>query len=828
MLHKAYTGKEVADILKAKLVTDLPVDEISIEDILIDSRKLISAENTAFFALASKHNDGHKFIKGLYERGIKIFIISNEKILSEKLKNVAFFVVNDTLKALQELTAYHRKQYNLPVIGITGSNGKTIIKEWLYQLISPDKQIVRSPKSYNSQIGVPLSVWQINQTHDLGIFEAGISEPEEMDKLQKVIAPDIGIFTNIGDAHSENFLTKTQKIGEKLKLFINAKHLIYCSDHKDIKEVLIKSEILKKVHAFSWGEERDNDLMIVEKKQKNNTTEIKALFQEQEISIKIPFIDIASIENAIHCWSVMLFLGYDQKIIAQRMEKLHNVAMRLELKEGINNCSIVNDSYNSDINSLTIAIDFISQQNQHKEKVVILSDILQTGIPAYELYSIVNDLLVKKGITKLIGIGKEISSQAEKFEIDAQFFNTTQEFLSNYPLSNFSNQTILLKGARIFEFEQINKLLQQKFHETILEVNLNHLAHNLSHYRSLLKPGTKIMAMVKAFSYGSGSFEIANVLQYHNVDYLAVAYADEGVELRKAGIHIPIMVMSPEENAFDTMIKYQLEPEIFSFRALKLLEKAIKNNALPQNKPIKVHIKLDTGMHRLGFEAADLDELINKLSKNKLIYVQSVFSHLAASDKPAFDDFTKQQIHRFKEMADLFVKNFSHEIYQHILNSAGISRFPEAHFNMVRLGIGLYGIGPQLAQLKNVVTFRSSITQIRKIKKGESVSYNRSWIAQRDSIVGVVAVGYADGLLRNLGNEKAVLWVKNKPAPIIGDICMDMCLVDLTDINASEGDEVIIFDDKHKVSELAELAGTISYELLSRISSRVKRVYYYE
>jgi alanine racemase len=828
MLHKVYSGKEVAGIIDAQLVSKIRKENILIKDILIDSRKLISAKQTVFFALISKHNDGHKYIHTLYKRGIRMFVISNEAFTIKKYPDASFFMVKNTLRALQQLAAYHRKQFNIPVIGITGSNGKTIIKEWLYQLLSPDVQIVRSPKSYNSQIGVPLSVWQINKTHDLAIFEAGISEPNEMENLQKVIEPEIGIFTNIGDAHSENFLGKPHKVGEKLKLFVNSKNLIYCSDHKEIKEVMIKSEILKKVNAFSWGKEETNDLIIKSTAKENNTTTIMGVYDRKEISITIPFIDHASIENASHCWATMLFMGYDNEVIAERMRKLHNVAMRLELKEGINNCSIVNDSYNSDVNSLTIAIDFISQQNQHKEKVVILSDILQTGIPVYELYTTVNNLLKQKGITKLIGIGQDISSQRDKFDLDAVFFTTTKEFLANYPLSNFSNQTILLKGARIFEFEQINKLLQQKFHETILEINLNNLVHNLNYFKSLLKPGTRIMGMVKAFSYGSGSFEIANVLQYHNVDYLAVAYADEGVELRKAGINIPIMVMNPEENAFDTMIKYQLEPEIFSFRALRLLEKSIRNNALPQNKPVKIHIKLDTGMHRLGFAEEEIEELIKKVKKNKLLLIQSVFSHLATSDKPEFDYFTKEQISNFERMSEPFSRSFSHEIIKHIVNTAGIKRFPEAHFDMVRLGIGLYGIEDKENDLNNVVTFKSSVSQIKQVKKGESVSYNRSWMADKDTTIGIVAVGYADGLMRNLGNGKTSLWIKGQEVPILGDICMDMCIIDLTGIKATEGDEVIIFNDKHKVCELAEKAGTISYEILSRISTRVKRVYYYE
>jgi alanine racemase len=827
MLHKEYQGTKIANVMGAELVSQHP-EKVVIKDILIDSRLLISPKKVLFFALKSKRNDGHKYIETLIKKGVKAFVVTNLPEDTKLQKGISYFIVEDTLKALQDLAAFHRSNFDLTVIGITGSNGKTVIKEWLYQLLGYNKKVIRSPKSYNSQIGVPLSVWQINSNHDLGIFEAGISHPDEMQHLQPVINPDIGIFTNIGEAHNENFLNQYQKIGEKLKLFTKAKTLIYCSDHKELREVLIKSEILGNLQSFSWGSNEDDDLIVekIEKGQKSTT--ITARYNSGEIAVTIPFIDDASVENALHCWATSLYLGYDQKIIEQRMLQLQPVAMRLELKEGVNNCTIINDSYNSDINSLSIAIDFLNLQNQHKQKVVVLSDILQSGKSEIELYSEVNNLLKQKQVNKLIGIGPVISRQAARFDIDAQFFESTAEFLTNYSFTQFANQTILLKGARIFEFERINKLLQQKVHETVFEINLNAMVNNLNYFRSKLKPETRVMAMVKAFSYGSGSFEIANVLQYHQVNYLAVAYADEGVELRKSGIILPIMVMNPEDHAFDTMIKHQLEPEIFSFRALHLLEKTINSNPIPLNKPVKIHIKLDTGMHRLGFTEEDIEPLIERLKKNDMIYVQSVFSHLAASDKPAFDDFTEEQIKCFERMSLQFTQASDHLVFRHIVNSAGIERFPEAHFDMVRLGIGLYGTEDSMGKLENVVCLRSTVSQIKKVKKGESVSYNRSWIADKDTTIGVVSVGYADGLMRNLGNGKLDLWIKNKPVKIIGDICMDMCMVDLTGLNVAEGDDVIIFNGEHKVSELARKAGTISYEILSRISRRVKRVYYYE
>jgi len=830
MIHKAYTGSEIASILKASLISSKQED-ISVKDILIDSRRLITPEQCMFFALVSDRNDGHKYIPGLFKKGVKVFVVSKLPKELKEIKDAHFFLVSNTLDALQTLAAWHRSQFDIPVIGITGSNGKTIIKEWLYQLMNEDKKIVRSPKSYNSQIGVPLSVWQINKQHELAIIEAGISEPDEMDNLRPIIRPTIGIFTNIGQAHDENFINTSQKTGEKLKLFTKVKTLIYNADRKDIQGVIIKSEILGNINSFCWGKNESCDLQILAVKHSKKQSSVQAKYQGSEIEIQIPFSDEASIENAIHCWATMLYLGYDQSTIAKRMLTLVPIAMRLELKEGINNCTIINDSYNSDFNSLSIALDFLNQQKQHRNNLIILSDILQSGRNEVDLYSEVSSLLEKKKVDEIIGIGPAISRQKDKFSIRKTFFESTAKFLSGYAFGNFNNQSILLKGARVFEFEQINRRLQQKVHETVLEINLDAIVNNLNYFRSKLAPNVKIMAMVKAFSYGSGGFEVANILQFHHVDYLAVAYADEGVELRKAGINLPIMVMNAEEYAFDTMIKHQLEPEIFSFRSLSLLEKAIQQNAIPQNKPVKVHIKLDTGMNRLGFAEDEIDKLIKKLKKNQLIFVQSVFSHLVASENPAFDEFSREQINRFDVTASKIVESFDHEVLKHILNSAGISRFPEAQFSMTRLGISLYGIesaAEDHGKLFNVTRLRSVVAQTRSIKKGESVGYNRSFIANRDMQIGIVSIGYADGLMHNLGNGRISLFVNDKPAPVIGDICMDMCMIDLTDIDAKEGNDVIVFDGDHSVNRIAEAAGTIHYEILSRISRRVKRVYYHE
>jgi len=828
MQSLSYSIREIAEVIFGDLKAATDPNE-SISDIIIDSRRLISPENCVFIALVTRKNDGHKYIRELYDKGIRNFIVSNPDFIPEKSNCI---LVDDTLVALQKITAYHRKKFDIPVIGITGSNGKTIVKEWLFQLLSPDYNIARSPKSYNSQIGVPLSVWQLKKESKMGIFEAGISEPDEMGKLQTIINPTIGIFTNIGAAHGENFISVLQKVGEKLKLFTKVNILIYSPDFPDIQETIIRSELLDTIHAFTWSKKQDADLRIKNIFRKGNKkTRITGIYKKKETEIEIPFTDEASVENAIHCWATMLYLGYFNETIASRMTGLQSIAMRLELKEGINHCSIINDSYNSDINSLKIALDFLQQQKQHQKKTVILSDILQSGKNESELYGEIADLLKQKKINRIIGIGAAINKQSQAFEMESLFYQNTAEFLRKYSFADFQNETILLKGARIFEFEQISHALQQKAHETVLEINLNALVHNLNHFRKKINPDTRIMAMVKAFSYGSGSFEIANILQYHNIDYLAVAYADEGVELRKAGIKTPIMVMNPDEQSFDAIIKHNLEPEIYNFRSLKLLEEATRTNIVPDNKPVKVHIKLDTGMHRLGFSEDEIDELIEKLVGMNFIYLQSIFSHLASSEDPADDEFTKVQIDRYKQMAEKIRRPFGHFIMMHILNSAGISRFNYAQCDMVRLGISLYGIatsGTDSHMLENVSTLKSTISQIKNIPAGASIGYNRSWKTNEAIKIAVIPIGYADGLNRSLSNGKGFVYIHSTKVPIVGNVCMDMCMVDITDLDAKEGDDVIIFGKEHPIAELAKTLDTIPYEILTNISQRVKRVYYHE
>lgn len=825
-----YSISNISQIIHATIHgnSDNPV---FFKSLLIDSRKISNAETSLFFAIKGERNDGHIFINELYEKGLRAFVVSTLPSNIPIYKEATFFLVNDTLLALQKLTANHRSQFHIPVIGITGSNGKTIVKEWLFQLLREDKNIVRSPKSFNSQVGVPLSVWQISEENNFAIFEAGISKSGEMQLLESIILPTIGLLTNIGQAHDENFESQKHKLAEKLSLFIHSEILIYCKDYLLVQEEITNNKAFIGLNVFSWSRKVKADLLVGRITKSSTDTEIQAVYKNDFIKINIPFTDEASIENAIHCWAMMLYLGYENDVITERMKMLSPVAMRLELKEGINNCSIINDSYNSDLGSLGIALDFLNQQKQHPKKTLIISDILQSGRNEENLYKEVAELIHKKGISRLIGIGEAISRQSSLFNIEKIFYNSTSEFLSNYNNSLFKDETILLKGARPFGFEAISKMIQQKAHETVLEINLNAIVHNLNYYRSKIKTDTKIMAMVKAFSYGSGSFEIANILQFHRVDYLAVAYADEGIELRKAGITMPIMVMNPEEQSYDSMIQYNLEPEIYSFRVLSLFEETLKRSDRNISQPISIHIKLDTGMHRLGFEESEVNELIVRIKNNRHISISSVFSHLAASDEAEHDDFTWQQIKSFNVMSEKIKSHFSNSILKHILNSAGITRFPDAQFEMVRLGIGLYGIGANAAeqnQLQNVSTLKTSISQIKNIPAHETIGYGRKGVTNRDIQIATVPIGYADGLSRKLSNGKGKMIVKGKEAPIIGNVCMDMCMIDITDIKANENDEVIVFGEAYSITEVAKDVGTIPYEVLTNVSRRVKRVYYQE
>ncbi|MGE5424866.1 MAG: bifunctional UDP-N-acetylmuramoyl-tripeptide:D-alanyl-D-alanine ligase/alanine racemase [Syntrophothermus sp.] len=825
-----YSLPQIASITRGTLVPG-GGRRTGIIDILIDSRRLIHPEAALFICLVTNRNDGHRYIPELYEKGVRNFIVS-ETPRADLFPDANFIVVNDTLEALQLLSASHRARFPVPVIGITGSNGKTIVKEWLFQLMSHDRNIIRSPKSFNSQIGVPLSVWKMDPSHELAVFEAGISQPGEMEKLEKIIHPDIGIFTNIGHAHDEGFSSMQQKALEKSILFRNSKKIIYCRDHTLVHEALLS--LPEEIQRITWSRSFPADLKILSIEINGHHGKITGEYQEKEIFIIIPFTDEASVENAIHCWLTMLVLGYQPGIITARMENLSPIAMRLEMKEAIHRCSLINDSYNSDINSLGIALDFLIRQNQHPKKTVILSDILQSGRETEDLYREIAGILKAKKVDRLIGIGPEISSQQDKFFIEKIFFEDTDQFLRRFPLSSFNDEAILLKGARVFNFEKISHVLQQKVHETILEVNLDAMVHNLNYYRSKLHPGTKTMAMVKAFAYGSGSFEIANLLQFHHVDYLAVAYADEGVDLRQSGITLPIMVMNPEEESFDLLLQYNLEPEIYNFRVLEMLIKSIRTN--DPEEPVSIHLKIDTGMHRLGFNPEDVDLLGTTLKEEKKIRIKSVFSHLAASEDPEEDDFTKNQIQLLKNAGETLRSRIENDFMLHIHNSAGITRFTEDQLDMVRLGIGLYGVGfndEEQRRLLNVSTLKTIISQIRLVRKGDTIGYNRKGIAARDSYIAVVPIGYADGIDRRLGNGRGRMFVKNVEVPVTGNVCMDTTMLDITalydrNIPVAEGDEVIIFGEKYPVQNLASDLGTIPYEILTGISRRVKRIYFHE
>lgn len=794
-----------------------------IKHLLIDSRTLTSPENTIFFALKGERNNGHDYLGELYNKNVRNFIIS-EKIDLSLYKDANFLLVDDSLKALHKLVAFHRQEFNFPVIGITGSNGKTIIKEWLYEILNTKKNIVRNPKSYNSQIGVPLSVWLMNEDNNLGIFEAGISQFGEMQNLEMIIKPTVGVFTNIGEAHQENFIDFKQKISEKLKLFYNSKALIYSKDQNLIDLQIQEDQNLENCELFTWSTKFPADISISKINKLTNTTEITANYNKKVINIEIPFTDDASIENSINALSLLLYLKIEDDVIISGFKNLNPVAMRLELKIGEKNCTIINDSYNSDINSLNIAIDFLNQQKQNKTKTLILSDILQTGKDISILYKEINKLIESKNVNKLIGIGKEIKSQADSFKIESYFYDTTDDFIDNIP--NFENEIILLKGARSFEFERISNVLQQKFHDTVLEVNLNSIVHNLNYYKSILKPETKLMVMVKAFSYGSGMYEIANLLQYYNVDYLTVAFADEGIQLRKTGITLPIMVMNPERNTFDSIIKYRLEPEIYNFTVLENFYEAIRANGLVI---YPIHIKIDTGMKRLGFEENEIDKLIENLKSKPEFNIKSILSHLAGSDEQVHDNFSETQIIKFKKITEKIISNYDYKIYRHILNSSGIERFKNAQFDMVRLGIGLYGYSPNNQQNIEVVSaLKTVISQTKNVKVGESVGYSRKGKVEKDSVIAILPIGYADGLNRKLSNGVGKFYVNNKIAPVIGNICMDMCMIDVTDIEAKEGDVVEIFGKNISIAEIAKSIDTIPYEILTGISQRVKRIFYHE
>lgn len=820
----SYSIQTICSVVSGKMIAQYSDDRI--DNLAYDSRRIQQPETSLFFALKTEHNDGHKFLTGAYKKGIRNFIVSEEP--ENALHACNIILVNDTLDALQELAGFHRDHFSIPVIGITGSNGKTIVKEWLNNLLEEDYNIVRSPKSFNSQIGVPLSVWQMNEQHTLGIFEAGISATAEMEQLEKIILPTIGVLTNIGEAHSEGFLDNTHKLAEKLLLFKNCPLLI--ARNKDIggkKELIEKSTTL-----LTWGIAENNAFVLSSIQKEKDKTQIIIHYQSSSNTICIPFIDDASTENAITCCCVMLALGYNEATICKQIAKLHAIDMRLQLKHSINDCLVINDSYSADVTSLKIALDFQKQQSSGLKRTVILSEFAESAKKNEELYLEIAQLLNNYEIKKVIAIGEKIIEQMQtklSSSISLQAFLSTTDFINAFRSSQFYQEIILIKGARKFEFERIAKLFERKLHQTVLEINLNALAHNLKEYQKCLHPGTKIMAMVKAFSYGSGGAEIASVLQYHNVDFLGVAYADEGVELVKAGITIPIMVMNAEESSFQSIVDYNLQPVIYSFDLLFKFESYLKEQAIPS---FPVHVEIETGMNRLGFSMNDVERLSKHISTSSFFRLTSVFSHLAASEEPSQNEFTRQQAQLFLNAVQLIEKNIGYSFLKHISNSAAIIQHPQLQMDMVRLGIGLYGIeidSQNKLNLIPVATLRSTIAQLKHLKKGESVSYNRRGVVHRDSVIATIRIGYADGYSRSFGNGVGKMLLNGKPASVIGAVCMDMTMLDVTGIEGvKEGDEVIIFGKQLPVQEVSKWIHTIPYEVMTSVSQRVKRIYFHE
>ena len=819
-----YAITDVAQIIGAKTNT---LHEATISILLTDSRRLSFPETTLFFALPTKTNDGHRYIQDLYKLRVRNFVVSRMLPEFESMTDANFLLVKDTLRALQKLATHHRKRFSIPAIGITGSNGKTVVKEFLYQLLHNEFDIVRSPRSYNSQIGVPLSVWEMNEKNTLGIFEAGISQPDEMEYLQPIIAPTIGVLTSIGEAHQENFISLNQKCQEKLTLFTDSEAIIYDGDNAFIANAIESACLSHK--AIAWSRTDTEAPLYIESIEKRaDDTVIRCTLLGFDKTYVIPFTDDASIENVIHCLAVMLYLKPTSVNDEAKFAHLEPVEMRLDVKEGINNCLLINDTYNSDINSLDIALDFQQSRKVGKDlkSTLILSDILQTGTLPKSLYKKVVDLIERKKVNRLIGIGRDLKEYASLFpeKLEKEFYQTTDEFIASPSIRKFQNELILLKGSRHFHFERISELLEKKVHETILEVNLSAIVHNFNVYRSKLKPETKMVCMVKASGYGVGSYELAKTLQEHHCDYLAVAVADEGAALRKEGITIPIIVMNPEFSSFNTLFEYNLEPEVYSFRLLNAMIRETERRGIIA---YPVHVKIDTGMHRLGFQPEEVVALCERLKTQSGVRVRSVFSHLVGSDSYVFDDFTHEQIEKFQHAAAALEEGLEHKVIKHILNTGGIERFTEYQMDMVRLGIGLYGVSASgMAGLQTVSTLKTTILQIQHVPAGDSIGYSRRSYVDRDSRIAIIPIGYADGLDRHFSNGHGEVVVRGKRCPIIGNICMDACMVDVTDCDAEEGDSVIVFGKELPVEELSDRLKTIPYEILTSVSPRVKRIYY--
>ncbi|MFD1770502.1 bifunctional UDP-N-acetylmuramoyl-tripeptide:D-alanyl-D-alanine ligase/alanine racemase [Sphingobacterium suaedae] len=786
----------------------LPIYELE-----YDSRKIRNGAHSLFFALKNVR-DGHEFIDDAYHKGVRSFVVSRVDIDKSRYAQTNFIEVKDVLLALQELAAFHRRQFKKPVIGITGSNGKTVVKEWLTQLLQDDKRIYQSPKSYNSQLGVALALWNLSDDYDCAIIEAGISLPGEMALLERMIRPDIGVFTNIGLAHASGFSSKAVKLREKLELFKHCTDVIFNSSYA------LDDKLVPTMRTFRYGARAEDDVRVLRMEENGRgSTQIQLAFQNEIATFSVPFQDKASLENVLLCITVLLYFGYPLDTISLKLRKLKSLDMRLQLKKGKNNSSIIDDTYSNDLASLQIALDFLYQQQQHKKKTLILSDM--EGLDE-KLRNKLGTLMERQLLDRVILVGSGLSFLKAHIHAPVQLFESTEDLLAGLKDTTFENESILVKGSRAFHLEDVSQFLSAKSHETVLEINLKALEHNLQVYRSLLPVGVKMMAMVKAFSYGSGSYEVANLLQFNKVDYLTVAFADEGVELRQHGIELPIMVLSPDEQAFDLLIANRLEPEIYSFRILHAFLEFLADKRI---KGFPIHIKIDTGMHRLGFLPEELDELTTILQQVRSVHVKSVLSHLVASGSEEHRAFTEDQIRRFAAGADRLETQLGYKFLRHIANTSAIVHWPGAYMDMVRLGIGLYGVDMdgRLA-LDAVSQLKTTITQIKRLPAGATVGYDRKGVLFRESRIATVKIGYADGYSRRFGNGVGEMQVNGQLVKTVGSICMDMCMLDVTDIIAHEEDEVVVFPDLRKA---ANAIGTIPYELLVNISSRVKRVYFY-
>lgn len=812
-----FSLSEIASITSSECIGN---GNLKITKIQTDSRTSFDEISAIFLAIKGLRTNGHDYIADMYEKGCRNFWVQDGETYPQ-YKDANYIVSKSVLDSFQKLISqYRRLNFQNPILAITGSNGKTIIKEWLYFLMKQSTTVVRSPRSYNSQLGVPLSLMLLDKNFKYGIIEAGISEVGEMERLQAMILPTIGIFSNIGDAHQQHFTSIEQKVREKMQLFKNVETLIYCSDYKTIDDEAKK--LTAKLVAWGFSENAQNKVSFVSD---NGTTTITANWNKKKYSFDIPFCDSASIENAIHCFYALQTLEIN--VDFELFKELPSVAMRLEQISGRNNCVLINDSYNSDFQSVKIALQYLSQQHKNTSKTLVLSDVKQTGMNFDELYSNIADMIREYSINRVIGVGKDISKYLKKFLPTGNYFKSTEALLPKLHEFAFQNETILFKGAREFEFERIVDQLQSQAHQTVLEVNLNAIVHNLNYFRSCLNPKTKIMIMVKASCYGNGSYEIANILQHNKVDYLAVAFIDEGVELRNSGITVPIIVMNPEYGMLSKLYDYNLEPNIHNFAVLEEYKQLC---ATYPSKTFPIHLKMDTGMARYGFQPHQINDLISEIKTIPNCQVTSIFSHLVGSDDPQFDSFTMEQLELFEKMSSQIMNEFPYPIMRHILNSAGIERFRDYQFDMVRLGIGLYGISfvnPDVCQ--PISTLKTFVSGIREKKCDTSVGYSRKTILKRDSRIAVIPIGYADGFNRKLSNGVGTVLIRGKEVPVVGNICMDAAMIDITDIpDVQLGDEVILFGKDLPITKMADKIGTIPYEVMTSIDRRVKRVYVFE